>query len=209
MGKISEIFNFDDIGGKIKNLTKWSCWITILLIWIAAPIAFIIFLFGDWAVEFCLIPLVAAIVGPISVWIGSWVMYAFGEYVESVQAIRRQTTKIWNIDKNLQLLAQPTMDKANETPKHEAEETATHEAEETAKHPAEAITKREAEKKAEQLAQKKDKTLSEKLEYALMFQTDDGMISYLRGIQDETVQDILKSPQHFIREKIQNLLADM
>ena len=42
IGKISEIFNFDNIGGKIKNLAKWSCWITILLIWVAAPIAFIV-----------------------------------------------------------------------------------------------------------------------------------------------------------------------
>ncbi|MBO5837368.1 MAG: hypothetical protein J6Q92_05690 [Oscillospiraceae bacterium] len=80
MGKISEIFNFENIGGKIKNLAKWSCWITILLIWIAAPIAFFILIAEES--EFVVIPLVAAIIAPVLVWIGSWAMYAFGEFVE-------------------------------------------------------------------------------------------------------------------------------
>ena len=89
MGIISEIFNFDNIGGKIKNLAKWSCWITILLIWIAASISFIDLVSEDCA-ELCWIPLVAAIVGPIFVWLGSWVMYAFGEFVEDIHAIRNK-----------------------------------------------------------------------------------------------------------------------
>ena len=75
-----------EIGGKIKNLAKWSCWITILLIWIAAPISFIILVSDDWTAELCWIPLVGAIVGPIFVWLGSWAMYAFGEFVEDVTA---------------------------------------------------------------------------------------------------------------------------
>ena len=82
MGKISEIFNFDNIGSKIKNLAKWSCWITILLTWIAAPIAFIVLVSDEWTAEFCWIPLVGAIIAPIFVWIGSWAMYAFGQLVE-------------------------------------------------------------------------------------------------------------------------------
>ena len=90
MGKISEIFNFDNIGGKIKNLAKWSCWITILLIWIAAPIAFITLVADDWTAYLCWIPLVGAIVGPIFVWLGSWAMYAFGEFVEDIHAIRNK-----------------------------------------------------------------------------------------------------------------------
>ena len=88
MGKISEIFNFENIGGKIKNLAKWSCWITILLIWIAAPITFIVLISDDWTVYLCWIPLVGAIIAPIFVWIGSWAMYAFGEFVEDIHAIR-------------------------------------------------------------------------------------------------------------------------
>ncbi|MBQ2934041.1 MAG: hypothetical protein IJE02_05480 [Clostridia bacterium] len=96
MGKISEIFNFDNIGGKIKGLAKWSCWITILLIWIVAPIVFIAVLLDEWTADyFCFLPLVAAIIGPVFVWIGSWAMYAFGEFVEDIHAIRNKegTTK--------------------------------------------------------------------------------------------------------------------
>ena len=95
MREIQEFFNFDNIGGKIKNLAKWSCWITILLIWVAAPIAFIVLVADDWTAEFCWIPLVGAIIAPIFVWIGSWAMYAFGEFVEDIHAIRDKegTTK--------------------------------------------------------------------------------------------------------------------
>ena len=90
MATIKQIFNFDDVGGKIKNLAKWSCWITILLIWIAAPITFIALVVDEWTVEFCWIPLVSAVVGPIFIWIGSWAIYAFGEFVEDTHAIREK-----------------------------------------------------------------------------------------------------------------------
>ena len=86
MGKISNFFNFEDIGKKIKDFAKWSCWITILLIWIAAPIIFIIFLTENNE-ELCLIPIIAAIVVPFLVWVGSWTIYAFGELVERAASI--------------------------------------------------------------------------------------------------------------------------
>ena len=94
MSEISKIFNFDNIGGKIKNLAKWYCWITILLIWIAAPISFIALVSDDYTAELCWIPLVGAIVGPIFVWIGSWVMYAFGELVEKTCDNENNTRQI-------------------------------------------------------------------------------------------------------------------
>ena len=81
MGKFSKIFNFDNIGGKIKNLAKWSCWITILLLWIFAAIGAIIMIADDTPEQIFYI-IVIALVGPFVVWIGSWVMYAFGEFVE-------------------------------------------------------------------------------------------------------------------------------
>lgn len=91
MGKISEIFNFENIGGKIKNFAKWSCWITILLIWIAAPIIFIVFISDRWLAELCWIPLLSAIVGPVLVWLESWLLYAFGELVDKACDIERNT----------------------------------------------------------------------------------------------------------------------
>lgn len=90
MGKISEIFNFENIGKKIKNLTKWSCWITIVLIWIAAPIVAIALMADGWEIEW-LIPLAAAIVAPFFIWIGSWTVYAFGEIVDKATAVELNT----------------------------------------------------------------------------------------------------------------------
>ena len=115
MGKISEIFNFDNIGGKIKNLAKWSCWITILLTWIAAPIAFIVLVSDEWTAYLCWIPLVGAIVGPVLVWVESWVLYAFGEFVEDTHAMRKKYYPM-----------------AEEQANREAEEKANREAEEIA-----------------------------------------------------------------------------
>ena len=184
---------YADIGVKIKN---WAKWIFIVEA-IGAVISGIV-LFAD---EFILAGLLTLVCGPIIALVSTWLLYAFGQLVDDTHAIRNQDKKINNIDKNLQTMVQPMIDEANEKAKREAEEKA--------KRQAEAFAKREAAKKAEQMAQRKEKTLPEKLAYALMFQSDDGMISYLKGIQDEAVQDILKSPQHLIREQIQNMLSNM
>lgn len=90
MNKIKEIFNFDNVGGKIKSLAKWYCWISVLLVWIIAPIAFIGLVSDGDTVYFCWIPIVAAVVIPFLVWIESWFLYAFGEFVEDVHAIRNK-----------------------------------------------------------------------------------------------------------------------
>ena len=84
------MFNYDNIGGKIKNLAKWGCRITILLMWTAAYIAFVMLVNNKWTVNLCWIPLVGAIVGPVLAWIGSWVMYAYGELVEDIHAMRKK-----------------------------------------------------------------------------------------------------------------------
>lgn len=107
MGKISEWFNFDNIGQKIKNLTKWSCWITILLVWIAAPIAFIVLVADDWTAYLCWIPLVAAIVIPFIIWVGSWAMYAFGQLVDDTQDSKELLKKIEGNTKSHELSAPP------------------------------------------------------------------------------------------------------
>ena len=82
MGKISEIFNFDDIGGKIKNFAKWSCWITILVLWFASALLFVITAGNSDDLVSLLIPIVVAIAGPFAIWVSSWILYAFGQLVE-------------------------------------------------------------------------------------------------------------------------------
>jgi hypothetical protein len=78
---------YQNIGGKIKN---WAKWIFILeaigsiITAIVLPIAS-----GD-PDDFILISVLIAIVGPIVAWVGSWILYAFGELVEDVGTIRYQ-----------------------------------------------------------------------------------------------------------------------
>ena len=88
MNFISKIFNFDDIGTKIKKLAKWSCWIEILLIWIFTPIALIILLSDSYTSYLWWVPILVAVFAPIIIWINAWVIYAFGEFVEDTHAMR-------------------------------------------------------------------------------------------------------------------------
>ena len=93
MQKIFDFFNFENVGGKIKTLAKWSCWITIVLIWISAPITFLVLLADD-AAEYCWIPIIGAFFCSVSVWVGSWTLYAFGEFVENTQRMCENTDTI-------------------------------------------------------------------------------------------------------------------
>ena len=115
-------------------------------------------------------------------------------------------------------MAQPMVDESEKNAKDEAEKKARREAEEKARHEAEEKARREAEEKAKREAEikaeliknpQREKTLSEKLEYALMFQTDDGMLGYLKKIQEESVQNILSGPEHLVRDRIQELLNNV
>ncbi|MDY5940028.1 MAG: hypothetical protein SPJ23_00045 [Eubacteriales bacterium] len=187
---------YENIGGKIKNLAKWI----FIIEAIGSIIAGLVLLFTDE--DLILYGLLTLVCGPIFAWVGSWILYAFGELVEDTHAIRNEYYPIINdIKKNVRLMADPIIREAEEKARREAEEKARCEAEEKAR--------RETPAKVQQTIQKKEKTLSEKLAYALMFQSDDGMVRYLKGLQDETVQNILKSPQHSIREQIKNLLEHM
>jgi hypothetical protein len=93
MGYIQEYFNFDNIGTKIKTLTKWSCWISILLLWIATPILIVVAIIegGDEAILAIILFPLMALISSIIVWISSWAMYAFGEFVEDIHAMRAET----------------------------------------------------------------------------------------------------------------------
>lgn len=204
MRKFSEIFNFEDVGGKIKKFAKWYCWIVIAIFWIDAIILFVRSL-SDGMVLGALLAFVVAAILSFLTWIGSWFIYAFGEFVEDTHDTR-YSPQIRNMDKNLQLLtnyflreaeaAKGTAAKAAEAPKPDiaakcaAEEKAAVESEETPN-------------------QKEEKPLSAKLSYALQFQTDEGMVSYLKNVNDETVQNILKSPTNQIRDQIRELLNQL
>ena len=113
MEKFKEIFNFDDIGGKIKDSAKWSCWISIIVVWIASVIAFIVLVVDEYTIGYFWIPIVAAFVGPFGIWMSYWAMYAFGELVENSARINAKLRKQSNIEAALSEQLEVTKSIAN------------------------------------------------------------------------------------------------
>ncbi len=203
---------FDNIGAKIKTLAKW----TFIVEAVSAIITGITLLFD----EYILAGLLTLFCGPIVAWVSSWILYGFGELVESTCTLRQQNAELMRIEQCVQVLAEPSMLKrAEEKATREAEEKANREAEaaakrteEDAKREAEERAKREAAAHAKALQQRttpKEKTLWEKLEYALQYHTDDGMISYLSDLDDSRVKEILSGPRELIREKTKTLAEQL
>lgn len=101
------LFNFDNIGTKIKNFTKWYCWVSIVLMWIGAVILFFVGTSDDDVYFLMAIALGMAVIMPFAIWISSWVMYAFGELVESTMEMRDNNKKQLNeINKNVSIADQ-------------------------------------------------------------------------------------------------------
>ena len=75
---------YENIGSKIKN---WAKWIFVIEA-IGAVITGLVLLFTDeYLILYGLLTLVC---GPIVAYVGSWILYAFGELVEDVHAIRNK-----------------------------------------------------------------------------------------------------------------------
>lgn len=93
--KFQRFFNFENIGTKIKNFTKWYCWVSIVLIWIASAVMFLVGCSDDWLAEIYIpISLVSALVMPWVIWLSSWMVYAFGELVEKTTSIDRKIANV-------------------------------------------------------------------------------------------------------------------
>lgn len=76
---------FTNIGGKIKTLTKVVCWIGI----VASAIGGVVCMFDDEV----LAGLAMIVGGALASWVGSFVLYAFGELVENVAVIAEMRVK--------------------------------------------------------------------------------------------------------------------
>ena len=75
---------YENIGSKIKNLAKWI----FIVEAIGAIITGLVLLCKDE--DLILYGLITLACGPIVAYIGSWILYAFGELVEDVHAIRNK-----------------------------------------------------------------------------------------------------------------------
>ena len=76
---------YENIGIKIKN---WAKWIFIVEAIGAIITGFVLLCLDE---DFILYGLLAMILGPFVAWVGSWILYAFGELVEDVHTIRCKT----------------------------------------------------------------------------------------------------------------------
>ena len=75
---------FENIGGKIKKLAK----VLFVIVALSAVISAIaVFVVNE---DLILLGLSIMIAGPIVAWISSWTLYAFGELVEDVHAMRNK-----------------------------------------------------------------------------------------------------------------------
>ena len=79
---------YENIGGKIKN---WSKWIFIVEA-ISAIIAGFVLIFIDDDLILC--GLLTLVCGPIVAYVGSWILYAFGELVEKTCDNENNTKRI-------------------------------------------------------------------------------------------------------------------
>ena len=87
IGNLFDFFNFKKIGRKIKKVTEVCCRILIVICIISGTLAFIGgFINGEiiWA----LLSIPATIVSVFVVWLSFWLIYAFGELVDSTSEIK-------------------------------------------------------------------------------------------------------------------------
>ncbi len=77
---------FDDIGGKIKMVAKIACWIGIIL-----SVCYGIY---DFVHEMPVDGIIWIVVGPLSSWIGTFVLYGFGELIDRVTSIEYKVNQL-------------------------------------------------------------------------------------------------------------------
>lgn len=98
---------FDNIGKKLMGLAKFLCWVGII-----SSVIFAIVVFANSGVKEQRsgygyyynsygsfygkkwLGWVTLILGPLSSWISSWMLYAFGEFVDDTAAIREKLDKL-------------------------------------------------------------------------------------------------------------------
>lgn len=80
---------FDNIGGKIKTLAKVICWIGIIVSIIAGIVAGVAMGSGSGV----LVAILIIVIGALCSWIGSFLLYGFGELIDNTKKIEENTRK--------------------------------------------------------------------------------------------------------------------
>lgn len=79
---------FDNIGGKIKSLAK-----TIFIIETIICIIGGLVMLTEGSDEAMIYGVITIIVGPLTAWVSSWLLYGFGELIEKTCEIAENTRK--------------------------------------------------------------------------------------------------------------------
>ena len=168
---------YENIGEKIKGLAVFYFIIGSFLTMISG-VAILSTLGTDvawWAIFII-------ILGPISAWVGSWLLYGFGEMITLLGQIERNT-------KNIKTASSSKKGKKL-SPKSEYK----------VKKPEKIVVDmRKTRDSQKHQNQNTAKELYNKLSKALALDDDKDMIDYLHGIKDERVSKILQAPERDIR----------
>ena len=228
---------FDNIGEKIKSFVKFIFIIEAGLIVVGGVIGMLTCLINKYYIQLLLIPFVAAAAVAVC-WVSCWMTYAFGELVHRVcniddrltltgrtgffgNKLNEQQADVENNEKGT-----PT---AEELIRKERARRAIREAEGRSAAENAAIIQKAKEENVRvaaaeraneeappiqrceetQETKPKNQQLAEKLAYALAYKTDDGMIRYLKTLDEELVKEILKEPRHMIRTLIGKALEEL
>ncbi len=81
---------FTNIGGKIKLTAKIVCWISMIASFVGG-IILLIYSIVEAEDELIIVGLIVPFVAPFLCWIGSFVMYGFGELIEKTAEIAENT----------------------------------------------------------------------------------------------------------------------
>ena len=203
MGKL-----YENIGGKIKSFAKASFVVEA----IGAIITGLVLLVDTEEVIYLLVLLG----GPIVAWVSSWLLYGFGEIIDRLCAIDRNTEVLYQDAAKRKIEEARAEHEAALQAQREAQLLAQKRKEEREARAAAAQEMRQAEEAVQRKAETADatvpaaeKTLAEKLCHALKYQTTDGMIKYLQGIDDDIVRNILKNPASEVRAAVRQALENL
>ena len=186
---------YEDIGKKIKRAAYWTFIVEAVIAaleGIAIPIVLISNLDDVIFALFVglLLGAIVAALGVLIAWVSSWLLYGFGELIDKTCDIEKNTRNgqsKMQIDENI---STAEAEAAKNVAKRKAKET-----EESAK---KILAKQRIQS---------NEDVKYKLSNALNFQTDDGMISYLKRIDNEDVKKILEAPPAQIRSLIKHYLS--
>ena len=188
---------YNDVGESIKRFAKLAFIFEAIVFIIVGIVLMANEVGGDsWVVlgPACMIG------GPFIAFISSLFIYGFGEIIDKLSAIERNTRKPMNMQYRNGFGVEERARVETTEPKNGViEERAENEGEGHKQQGGTEPTRRIEKPVVQTEIPFSQKTLSQKVKYALSFETDTGMIYFLKRINDPEINQILAAPKEQIR----------